>query len=110
MGFVNNPKDTIVAPSTPPGVSALAVIRLSGNDAFSIVNKALQGKDLEKQKTHTLHFGSLQDGDEVIDEVVVGLFKAPHSYTKENVVEISTPVILGFVVIFLLTQIWRILT
>lgn len=81
--------DTIVALSTPEGVGAIAVIRLSGTDAVRIVNQVFAGKDLEAQPTHTLHFGTIRDGKQVLDEVVVSLFKAPHSFTKENVVEIS---------------------
>lgn len=84
-----NIEDTIVALSTPEGVGAIAVIRLSGKDAIRIVNQVFGGKNLEKQATHTLHFGTIRDGKEVLDEVVVSLFKAPKSFTKENVVEIS---------------------
>lgn len=81
--------DTIVALSTPQGVGAIGVIRLSGPEAISIVNKVFAGKDLEAQPTHTLHFGSIKSDSRIIDEVVVSLFKEPHSYTKENVVEVS---------------------
>ncbi|SHE38572.1 tRNA uridine-5-carboxymethylaminomethyl(34) synthesis GTPase MnmE [Pedobacter caeni] len=81
--------ETIVALSTPPGIGAIGVIRLSGKDAISITNSVFSGKDLLKQDSHTLHFGLIKDGDMVIDEVVVSLFVAPKSYTKENVVEIS---------------------
>jgi len=81
--------DTIVALSTPPGAGAIGVIRLSGKDAITITNSVFSGKDLLKQDSHTLHFGLIKDGDTVIDEVVVSLFVAPKSYTKENVVEIS---------------------
>jgi tRNA modification GTPase len=81
--------ETIVALSTPPGIGAIGVIRLSGKDAITITNSVFSGKDLTKQESHTLHFGLIKDGDMVIDEVVVSLFVAPKSYTKENVVEIS---------------------
>ncbi|MEE1885497.1 tRNA uridine-5-carboxymethylaminomethyl(34) synthesis GTPase MnmE [Pedobacter flavus] len=81
--------DTIVALSTPQGSGAIGVIRLSGPDAIAIANKAFAGKDLEKQASHTLHFGLIKDGESIIDEVVAGLFIAPKSYTKENVVELS---------------------
>jgi len=80
---------TIVALSTPSGSGALGVIRLSGPDAISIANSIFKGKDLTVQLSHTLHFGLIMDQDTVLDEVVVGLFLAPKSYTKENVVEIS---------------------
>jgi tRNA modification GTPase len=82
-------EDTIVALSTPEGIGAIAVIRLSGKDAIRIVMQVFGGKDLEQQPTHTLHFGTIRDGQEVLDEVVVSLFKEPKSFTKENVVEIS---------------------
>lgn len=81
--------DTIIALSTPPGSGAIGVIRLSGPSAISLVNAVFAGKDLEKQASHTLHFGLIKDGQRIVDEVVVGLFIAPKSYTKENVVEIS---------------------
>jgi tRNA modification GTPase len=80
---------TIVALSTPTGSGALGVIRLSGPDAVQIANSIFKGKDLTRQATHTLHFGLIMDGETVLDEVVVSLFLAPKSYTKENVVEIS---------------------
>src|SRR5690554_5864293 len=84
-----NNVQTIVALSTPSGSGALGVIRLSGPDAISIINSIFKGKDLMKQASHTLHFGLIMDKDAILDEVVVGLFFAPKSYTKENVVEIS---------------------
>jgi len=82
--------DTIVALATPQGVGAIAVIRLSGKQAITICNKVFNGKNLEQQPSHTVHFGTIRDGDTVIDEVLVSVFIAPRSYTKENVVEIST--------------------
>mgnify|MGYP003574970620 FL=1 len=81
--------DTIIALSTPPGSGAIGVIRLSGPQAITLTNAVFGGKDLEKQATHTLHFGTIKDGPVVIDEVVASLFVGPKSYTKENVVEIS---------------------
>ena len=81
--------NTIVALSTPSGSGAIGVIRLSGPEAIQIIQSVFKGKELTEQKTHTLHFGLIMDGDAVLDEVVVGLFLAPKSYTKENVVEIS---------------------
>ena len=81
--------DTIVALATPGGVGAIGVIRLSGKKALVIINTVFPSKDLEKQPSHTIHVGLMKDGDKVIDEVVVSLFKAPKSYTGENVVEIS---------------------
>jgi tRNA modification GTPase len=81
--------DTIIALATPSGTGAIAVIRLSGPDAISIAAKVFKGKDLNKQKSHTIHFGTIYDGESILDEVLVSLFIAPHSYTKENVAEIS---------------------
>ncbi len=82
--------DTIAAIATAPGVGAIGLIRLSGPQAFSITNKIFKGKDLEKQETHTLHFGKIVNAnDQIIDEVVVSLFKGPKSYTGEDVTEIS---------------------
>jgi tRNA modification GTPase len=81
--------DTIVALATPPGVGALGIIRLSGKNAIAIVNRLFPSKDLEAQPSHTLHVGYLKRGGEAIDEVVVSLFRAPRSYTGENIVEIS---------------------
>jgi tRNA modification GTPase len=83
--------DTIVALATPPGVGAIGVIRLSGVDAIKIADSVFHGKKLEKQATHTIHFGTIRDTDNrILDEVLVSLFVAPKSYTRENVVEIST--------------------
>ncbi len=81
--------ETIVALATPPGEGAIGIIRLSGEDAIAIANKIFKGKDLLRQPTHTIHFGRIADGDVLIDEVVVSLFKGPKSYTGEDVVEIS---------------------
>jgi tRNA modification GTPase len=85
----NDFSDTIVALSTPPGAGAIGVIRLSGPDAVQLVNLHFKGKNLEKQASHTIHFGNFHYKDELIDEVLVSLFLAPTSYTKEDVVEIS---------------------
>ena len=82
--------ETIIALATPTGVGAIGVIRLSGPLAIELTNNVFKGKDLSKQASHTIHFGTIRDGETVLDEVLVSLFIAPHSYTKENVVEIST--------------------
>ena len=87
-GNMNN-QDTIIALSTPSGSGAIGVIRLSGPDAINLTNAVFAGKNLAEQPSHTLHFGLIKDGDHIVDEVVAGLFVAPKSYTKENVVEIS---------------------
>ena len=82
-------ESTIVALATPNGTGAIGIIRLSGPDAIVIANSVFKGKDLAKQLSHTIHFGHIVDGDVVLDEVLVSLFIAPRSYTRENVVEIS---------------------
>ena len=88
--MIQHSADTIVALATPSGSGAIAVIRLSGPKAVEIANGVFRGKDLTKSPSHTIHFGTIRDGETILDEVLVSLFIAPHSYTKENVVEIST--------------------
>ena len=85
-------KDNIIALATPSGAGAIAVIRISGIDAISLCEphfKSISGKKLQNQTTHTIHLGHIIDGDRVIDEVLVSVFKNPQSYTGENIVEIS---------------------
>lgn len=86
-------QSTICAISTSPGIGAIAVIRLSGSDAIQIAGKVFQspkkGKTLTGQPANTLHFGQVVFKNEVIDEVVVAIFRAPHSFTGEDIVEIS---------------------
>ncbi|WP_299677740.1 tRNA uridine-5-carboxymethylaminomethyl(34) synthesis GTPase MnmE [uncultured Dokdonia sp.] len=87
-----NTQDTIVALASPAGAGAIAVIRVSGPDAVSICTplfKSKRGKDLSKQKTHTIHLGHIIDEQRVLDEVLVSLFKGTNSYTGEPTVEIS---------------------
>jgi tRNA modification GTPase len=81
--------DTIVALATPPGIGAIGVIRISGTTAIAIADRLFTSKNLQQQPSHTLHVGLLKSGGEVLDEVVVSLYKAPRSYTGEDVVEIS---------------------
>lgn len=81
--------DTIVALATAPGVGAIGVIRLSGSNAIGITGKVFKGKKLQAQPSHTIHYGHIVDGDKIIDEVMVSLFRAPKSFTTEDVVEIS---------------------
>ena len=86
------PQETIVALATPSGAGAIAIIRLSGADAIAIAAEVFQsvsGKDITKQKTHTLHLGHIMDGAKTYDQVLLSIFKGPNSYTGENVVEIS---------------------
>lgn len=82
-------EETIVALATPAGVGAIAVIRVSGSATFPMVNKLFRGKNLEHQPSHTIHFGTIRDGEMIVDEVLVSLFKAPASYTREDTIEIS---------------------
>jgi tRNA modification GTPase len=81
--------DTVVALATAPGVSAIAVIRLSGKDSINIVNGLFPSRDLSAQASHTIHVGFLHHQAELLDEVVVSIYKAPRSYTGEDVAEIS---------------------
>jgi tRNA modification GTPase len=81
--------DTIVALATPQGIGAIAVVRLSGLQAISIANAVFHGKNLDAVDSHTIHFGTIREGKEIIDEVLMSVFIAPRSFTKENVVEIS---------------------
>ncbi len=99
--------DTIVALATPQGIGALAVIRLSGEQSISVVNSVFEGKDLEQQPTHTIHYGHVADGDRVIDEVLVSIFKGTKSFTKENSIELSchgSPVIVKEIIKLLLAK------
>jgi tRNA modification GTPase trmE len=82
-------QDTICALATANGIGALGIIRLSGQEAVSIAQKSFKGKNLEKQKSHTVHYGYIVDGEEIIDEIMVSVFLAPKTFTTENVVEIS---------------------
>ena len=81
--------DTIVALATPPGVGAIGVIRLSGNNAFKIVNDLFPSKNLNNQEPNTIHVGYFIENGKVLDEVVLSLFRSPRSYTGEDVIEIS---------------------
>jgi tRNA modification GTPase len=81
--------ETIAALATASGIGAIAIIRVSGNEAISIVDSIFKGKKLTSQISHTVHFGKIIDGETIIDEVLATIFVAPHSFTKENSVEIS---------------------
>ncbi|NNJ88313.1 MAG: tRNA uridine-5-carboxymethylaminomethyl(34) synthesis GTPase MnmE, partial [Eudoraea sp.] len=85
-------KDTIIALATPSGAGAIAVIRVSGAEAISICTskfQAVSGKDLSTVKSHTVHLGYIKDGERTLDQVLATVFEGPHSYTGEDVVEIS---------------------
>lgn len=85
--------DTIAAISTALANSGIGIVRLSGDQAVSVVDRIYHSKDNKKrlsdQPSHTIHYGFIQDGDEVIDEVLVTVMRAPKSYTAEDVVEIN---------------------
>ncbi len=84
--------DSIVALATPSGAGAIAIIRISGEEAITIGNtvfKSIKNKDLTQQKSHTLHLGHIIDNQKTLDEVLVSIFKGPNSYTGENTIEIS---------------------
>lgn len=82
--------EPIAALATAPGIGAIAVLRVSGDGAIDLTNRLFRGKDLTQQASHTAHFGTLRNTDgSLIDEVVATVFRAPKSFTKEDVVEIS---------------------
>ena len=81
--------DNICAIATPYGIGAISVIRASGPDAITLVNKIFKGKDLTKVKSHTIHYGHIMDNEEEIDEVLALVYLAPKSFDGENMVEIS---------------------
>jgi len=82
-------KDTIVAISTSLGKGAIAIIKISGEEAIEIVNGVFKGKNLEKVKSHTINYGYIVDGEETIDEVLVSVMRGPKTFTTEDVVEIN---------------------
>ena len=89
--FINN--DTICALATSSGQGAISVIRLSGCEAILICNQFFTNKDLTKVDSHTLHFGTIRKENKILDEVVVSVFRNPHSYTGEDVIEIHSHMI-----------------
>lgn len=99
--------ETIVALATASGPGAIAVIRLSGSEAIDIADGVFNGKKLADQSSHTIHFGTIARGQQVLDEVLISIYKAPRSYTKENVVEISahgSPYIVESIIKLLIEQ------
>lgn len=81
--------DTIVAPATAPG-GALAIVRISGAEALPLCDRIFRGRQpLVEAAAHTIHYGRILDGDRVVDDVLASVFRAPHSYTGEDSVEIS---------------------
>ncbi len=81
--------DTIAAISTALGVGAISIIRVSGNDAVTIVNKITKNKKLDKVSSHTINYDYIIDENEIIDEVLISVMLAPKTFTKENIVEIN---------------------
>lgn len=83
--------DTIVSISTAFGKGAISIVRLSGNDAISIVKKMFKGKDLAKAKSHTIRYGHIVNSEngQIVDEVLVSIFRSPKTFTKEDIVEIN---------------------
>ena len=81
--------DIIVAISTALGKGAISIVRLSGNGCIELVNKSFKGKDLTKVESHTINYGFIINNDEIIDQVLVSIMKAPKTYTREDVVEIN---------------------
>ena len=85
--------DTIAAIATGMTSSGIGIIRISGSDAFAVVEKIFRphkkDKRLSEQETYTIHYGTIMDGKETLDEVIVLLMKGPHSYTAEDTVEID---------------------
>ena len=84
--------DTITAIATPLGEGAIGIVRISGSDAVAIANRIFQGKNLETVDSHTLNYGHIldPDKDEILDEVMVGVMRAPRTFTREDVIEINT--------------------
>jgi len=81
--------DTIAAISTALGIGAISIVRISGDDAITIANKIFKGKDLTKVSSHTINYGHIIEGDNIIDEVLVSVMKGPRTYTQEDIVEIN---------------------
>ncbi|MBE6161051.1 MAG: tRNA uridine-5-carboxymethylaminomethyl(34) synthesis GTPase MnmE [Firmicutes bacterium] len=82
-------EDTICAISTALGVGAISIVRVSGNESIEIVSKIYKGKNLNQVKSHTINYGYIYDGEELIDEVLVSIMKAPKTYTMEDIIEIN---------------------
>ena len=82
-------EDTIVAISTSQGIGAISIIRLSGKESIEIVNKIVKNKNLNKLNSHTINYNHIVNNDEIIDEVLISIMKAPKSFTTEDVVEIN---------------------
>lgn len=82
--------ETIAAVSTPLGEGAISIVRLSGSDALKIAGEVFVGKNLEEVASHTINYGHIKEDDELIDEVMVSVMRAPRTFTRENIIEINT--------------------
>ncbi|MDR0199192.1 MAG: tRNA uridine-5-carboxymethylaminomethyl(34) synthesis GTPase MnmE [Streptococcaceae bacterium] len=82
--------DTIAAISTPIGEGAISIVRLSGTDAIDVAAKVFKGRDLREVRSHTITYGHIVAHEELLDEVMVSVFRAPKTFTRENMVEINT--------------------
>lgn len=89
--MANSEADTIAAISTPVGEGGISIIRISGDDALKVAQRIYKGKDLSKVASHTINYGHIVDPDtkQEVDEVMVSVMLAPHTYTREDVVEIN---------------------
>jgi len=88
----NTPFDTIAAISTPTGEGGIGIVRLSGEEAFRIVQKIFvphRKKQFTRINSFTMHLGYIKENEEIVDEVLISFMKAPHTYTREDVVEIN---------------------
>ena len=83
-------EETIAAIATPLGVGAISIIRVSGNNAIPIVNKIFKGKDLNKVESHTINYGHIVEKDNIVDEVLLSVMRAPRTYTREDIIEINS--------------------
>ena len=90
--MINSYQETIVAPATTPGTGAISIIRVSGPDTFRIADAVVQlsSGTISNSDGYTIHFGKVYSNSSLLDEVLVSVFRAPHSYTGEDSVEIST--------------------
>ncbi len=102
---MQNTHDTIIALATGIGRSSIAIIRLSGSDSIDLVNRSFNGKDLTSAAGNTIHLGNIYNEGQILDQVLVSVFRTPHSYTGENSIEISchaNPLIIDNIITVLL--------
>jgi tRNA modification GTPase len=101
-----NKQDIIIALATPPGIGAISVIRLSGQGSIEAVDSIFSGPvKIKNVKSHTIHYGNILDDNEIVDDVLVSVFRNPNSYTGEDCIEISThgsPIVVSRIISLLL--------